>query len=227
MNFWKDEEVKSLFLEVESAKSKGQALSVAFLNHAKSYGRKKNSVRNYYYKEVDNLSADPARANRLKIDLKKHMKNKLVPFTKEQERDFMAEIKKLTDGGMSVRSACFKLSGGDMTKMTRLQNKYQNLKTPNNIVRFKQKKLTETDINSLFLGLCKLIRRNAEDEAREKMQEKFVSTSALREVKEELDKMKKDLAVKIAEVNKLKLENQKLSTKLKSFCFQKAERRPQ
>ena len=47
MNIWKDEEVKSLFLEVESAKSKGQALSVAFLNHAKSYGRKKNSVRNY------------------------------------------------------------------------------------------------------------------------------------------------------------------------------------
>ena len=73
MNIWKDEEVKSLFLEVESAKNKGQALSVAFLNHAKRYGRKKNSVRNYYYKEVDNLSTDPARVNRLKIDLKKHI----------------------------------------------------------------------------------------------------------------------------------------------------------
>ena len=124
---WNEKEVKDLFDEVEICKQSKYALKMAFDSHAKKYNRKPNSVRNYYYHEVDNLQNDDIRRKRLNIDLSKHVKNKLIPFSKEQEDKFLSDIKNLTEKGMSVRSACFQLSGGDMTLMTRLQNNFQNL----------------------------------------------------------------------------------------------------
>lgn len=224
MNIWKDDEVKKLFQEVEKVKGEGRPLREAFSCHAERFKRKTNSVRNYYYHEVDNLAKDLERAKRLVIDLTKHSKNKLVPFTKEQEEKFMKEIKALTEKGVSVRSACFKLSGGDMTKMTRLQNKYQNLKAqkPNNIVKFKQKYLTENDINSLFLGLVKLIKRNTLDTLQEKMQqEKENSALLLKEAYAELSKKDKEIFSIRESVKKLKLENEKLSLEIKKLLLTK------
>ena len=229
MNIWKDDEVKDLFKMVEESKLKKSPLREAFLNHAQKYQRKANSVRNYYYHEVDNLEKDMVRAGRLGIDVKNHLKNKLVPFTKEQEEDFMREIKALTDKGVSVRAACFKLSGGDMTKMTRLQNKYQNLKSqkvvPNNIVKFKQRTLTDSDINSLFLGLVKLIKRNASDTAMEKVSaEKEKMGALLREAYHELSKKDKEIFAIKEDLKRLKLENERLSLNVKKFLMSKSEK---
>ena len=174
-SIWSDEEVKSLFNTVEEKRGKGESLKNAFSMHAQKFHRKGNSVRNYYYHEVDNLQKDDARRTRLNIDLKKHIKNRLVPFSKEQEEKFLSEVKALTDKGMSVRSACFKLSNGDMTLMTRLQNKFQNLKKEkaekkDNIITFKSRKtLTDADINSLFAGLVKLVKKNAYQEVNVKI----------------------------------------------------------
>ncbi len=226
MNIWNDNEVKSLFEEVERVKSAGRPLREAFNKHAEKFDRKANSVRNYYYHEVDNLEKDKGRCKRLNIDLKKHSKNKLVPFTKEQEESFMKEIKALTESGVSVRSACFKLSGGDMTKMTRLQNKYQNLKSqkemPNNIIKFKQKFLTDNDINSLFLGLVKLVKKNTQDtiEARVR-QEKENSASLLKEAYLELSKKDKELFSVKENLKSLKLENERLNLRLKKMLLSK------
>lgn len=229
MNIWKDDEVKDLFKMVEESKLKKSPLREAFLNHAQKYQRKANSVRNYYYHEVDNLEKDMVRAGRLGIDVKNHLKNKLVPFTKEQEEDFMREIKALTDKGVSVRAACFKLSGGDMTKMTRLQNKYQNLKSqkvvPNNIVKFKQRTLTDSDINSLFLGLVKLIKRSASDAAMEKVSaEKEKMGALLREAYHELSKKDKEIFAIKEDLKRLKLENERLSLNVKKFLMSKSEK---
>lgn len=205
-SIWSDEEVKSLFNTVEEKRGKGESLKNAFSAHAQKFHRKENSVRNYYYHEVDNLEKDDARRTRLNIDLKKHIKNRLVPFSKEQEEKFLSEVKALTDKGMSVRSACFKLSNGDMTLMTRLQNKFQNLKKEkaekqDNIITFKTRKtLTDADINSLFAGLVKLVKKNAYEEVNVKIkEEKETSEYLLKEAYLELNKKEK-------EINKLKDE---------------------
>ena len=205
-SIWSDEEVKSLFNTVEEKRGKGESLKNAFSMHAQKFHRKGNSVRNYYYHEVDNLQKDDARRTRLNIDLKKHIKNRLVPFSKEQEEKFLSEVKALTDKGMSVRSACFKLSNGDMTLMTRLQNKFQNLKkekteNKDNIITFKSRKmLTDADINSLFAGLVKLVKKNAYEEVNVKIkEEKETSEYLLKEAYLELNKKEK-------EINKLKDE---------------------
>ena len=205
-SIWSDEEVKSLFNTVEEKRGKGESLKNAFSMHAQKFHRKGNSVRNYYYHEVDNLQKDDARRTRLNIDLKKHIKNRLVPFSKEQEEKFLSEVKALTDKGMSVRSACFKLSNGDMTLMTRLQNKFQNLKKEkaekkDNIITFKSRKtLTDADINSLFAGLVKLVKKNAYEEVNVKIkEEKETSEYLLKEAYLELNKKEK-------EINKLKNE---------------------
>ena len=58
---WKDEEVKSLFEEVRLCKSQGRALREAFAAHAKKHFRKPNSVRNYYYGEIERLKKDEKR----------------------------------------------------------------------------------------------------------------------------------------------------------------------
>lgn len=216
---WSDEEVKSLFKDVENAKEDNKPLRDAFSAHAKKFNRKTNSVRNYYYHEVDNLSMDIVRKNRLRINLEKHIKNKLIPFSKEQEEKFLKEIKSLTSNGMSVRSACFKLSNGDMTLMTRLQNKFQNMKKerePNNIITFrkKQKILTESDINSLFMGLVKLIKKNTTEEMTEKFkEEKETKEYLLKKAYLELNKKEKELNTLKERYESIKAENLKLSAK--------------
>lgn len=128
MKIWNDEEVKSLFQKVEKCKNQKESLLQAFAEHAKKYSRKPNSVRNYYYHEVDNLQADKMRAAKLRIDVEKHKKAHFKNFDKVQEGDLFGEIDRLTQNGKSVRAACFELSGGDLALMTRFQNKYQNMK---------------------------------------------------------------------------------------------------
>lgn len=210
-SIWSDEEVKSLFNTVEEKRGKGESLKNAFSMHAQKFHRKGNSVRNYYYHEVDNLQKDDARRTRLNIDLKKHIKNRLVPFSKEQEEKFLSEVKALTDKGMSVRSACFKLSNGDMTLMTRLQNKFQNLKKEkaekkDNIITFKSRKtLTDADINSLFAGLVKLVKKNAYEEVNVKIkEEKETSEYLLKEAYLELNKKEKEITKLKNELNMFK-----------------------
>ena len=54
---WSDGEVKDLFKQVQEFKLAGKPTKDAFLQHAKTYGRKANSVRNYYYHELDSLTS--------------------------------------------------------------------------------------------------------------------------------------------------------------------------
>ena len=68
---WNNSEVASLFKVIEEKKEKGASLRRAFEEHAKKYNRKPNSVRNYYYQEIDKLCRDGARVKKLKIAYKK------------------------------------------------------------------------------------------------------------------------------------------------------------
>lgn len=222
MKIWKDEEVKSLFKVVEQCKKSGEALRQAFVTHAQNFKRQPNSVRNYYYHEVDNLAQDESRRKRLKINLLGHEKTHFVEFDKAQENELFERIEKLVASGKSVRSACLQLSNGNLTAMTRLQNKFQNMKrklgankseSANNIIPFKnaQKALTDADINSLFLGLVKLIKKTALDEAR---QTASAPNELLRKAFLDLGKKDREMKSLKAEFEHLKAENQALRLKV-------------
>ncbi|MBE7075966.1 MAG: hypothetical protein E7375_02745 [Clostridiales bacterium] len=218
MNIWKDFEVCDLFAEIEECKKRGVSLKSAFLNHAKKYKRKANSVRNYYYLEVENLKKDGERCKKLNIDLSKHTKFHFKKFKKQDVELLMTDIEELTKTGLSVRSACLRLSNGNLTEMTRLQNKYQNLKKQkiceeNKIIKFsqKQKLLTENEINSLFLGLVKLIKKTAVEEFLEKnREEKNSSALILKKVFLDLSKKEIQMAQLKEKYELLRIENENL-----------------
>ena len=229
MKIWSDEEVKSLFLEVEKCKDGNLPLREAFAAHAEKFGRKQNSVRNYYYADVENLKSDKNRASRLGIFLKKHSKTQFKKFEKDEEEKLLSEIKNFKKRGVSVRQACEKLSGGDLAEMTRLQNKYQNLtkrKMPDNVIAFKKERLlTESDINSLFMGLVKLIRKTAVDELMEKTRiEKESSAYLLKRAFMDLNKKDKQITALRAEFENLKNENRALLEKIEESKFLKNEK---
>ena len=225
---WADEEVKSLFASVERIKAKSGALKEAFLLHAQKYSRQPNSVRNYYYHEVDNLWKDKQRAMKLQIDLKKHQKSKIDYFSKEQEEDLMKKIDRLVRGGSSVRKACFTLANGDVGVMLRYQNKYRNfhsknkVEKPDNIIKFARKKevLSESDINSLFLGLVRLVKKSAVEEASEKMKSELEkANSMLRKAIVEIGEKDEQIARLKSMFAKVKDENKKLMDgAVKSNC---------
>lgn len=229
MKIWSDEEVKSLFLEVEKCKDENLPLREAFSIHAKKFGRKQNSVRNYYYADVENLKNDKNRLSRLGISLNKHEKAHFKKFEKGEEENLLRQIKNFQKSGISVRQACEKLSGGDLAVMTRLQNKYQNLtkrKVPDNIIAFKKERLlTESDINSLFMGLVKLIRKAAVDELMEKTRiEKESSAYLLKRAFIDLNKKDKQITALRAEFENLKHENKELLEKIEERDFLKNEK---
>ncbi len=174
---WENHEVKDLFMLVEKNKNEGQPLRKAFMEHARKYSRQPNSVRNYYYHEIDNLEEDKERLKKLGIDLEKHRKNTIQYFSKEEEDNLMLKIDKLVENGCSVRKACLTISNGDVNQMLRFQNKYRNFKAKqkpikkDNIIRFSKKKerISEAELQALFMGLVRLVKRSATEEINEQV----------------------------------------------------------
>ncbi len=216
---WKNEEVKDLFQSVENAKKKNLALKFAFIEHAQKYSRQPNSVRNYYYHEVDNLWKDQSRKKDLGINLNNHKKSSIKYFSEEQEAQLMQNIKELVENGYSVRKACFTLANGDVGEMLRYQNKYRNFISKqslqkSNIIKFTTKKkesLSESDLNSLFLGLVRLVKRTATEEMNEKFKiEKENSNALLRKAIADLGKKEKEFSELKSNFLKLKKENASL-----------------
>jgi hypothetical protein len=124
---WKDEEVKNLFLFVEEVKMQNYPLTYAFLEYANKTGRKANSVRNYYYLELDELNANKKRRERLEIDLTKHQKQSFEEFSKEEEYKLAYFILQNQRFSKSVRSSCLELAKNNVSLMIRYQNKYRSL----------------------------------------------------------------------------------------------------
>lgn len=213
---WKDSEVIELFNQVEKCKNVGENLKKAFRAHAEKFARKPDSVRNYYYKEVLSLNRDEERLKRLNIDIKKHSVNTVRVFSSEEKKSVIENIDKLVAKGYSVRRACQELSNGDLSLMLRYQNKYNNLKKsqqPNNVITFKKKRtiLTDNELNSLFIGLARLVKKSAIEEVMEGVKlEKSALNFMLKKTMEELKK-KDILLEKIKdECENLKIENNRL-----------------
>ena len=174
---WKNEEVKKLFNFIENYVKQGKSLSFAFKDYALSNNRKPNSVRNYYYLELNNLLNNEKRVNELEINLSLHTKKQANFFTEEEVKTQMQKLIELKNKGYSVRKACMTLANGNIEQMVRLQNKYRSIlkNNPqyfeslgnNNIIKMPERKskLSENDINNLFLGLVRLVKNQAKQEA--------------------------------------------------------------
>lgn len=231
---WDDKEVVDLFKEVERIKDENKSLKEAFSAHATKYKRRPNSVRNYYYHEVDDLLKNKVRLKKLGIDMSKHKKQEVKFFSEKEGEKIVEAIDKLVKEGNSVRQACLKLSGGNVALMLRYQNKYRNnaaKKTeaapkPINILEYrnKQKSLSDFDINSLFNGLVKLVKKMAYEEACVNLRKERDSISfLLKKSLIDLNKREKEIAVLKEEYNQLFAQNKVLSEKLSNLKLEKAK----
>lgn len=288
MKKWQENEVVELFKEVENCKTNKIDLKIAFENYAKKSGRNISQIRNFYYFEVKKLKKDKKMCNFLKINHQKLKINSFLKFSKNEEKLLFDKISKEKQNGISAREACFRMAGGNVTIMTRLQNKYQNLlkkqkekmkisemnlsenkseknlkninhkiekfinvneselnknkninktefekvdqtKFPNisdnkekvlhecdqenaNIIQFQSlARLSDADINNLFMGLVRLIKNNVTDEKLEKSeQENILFAQKLRFYQEELRQKNFYIENLKQKFNELKKENQKL-----------------
>lgn len=224
---WKDEEIKKLFTHVETCQAKGYSLTKTFQIYAEENGRKPNSVRNYYYAELNNLEQNELQRQNLQIDLSKHTKINPQFFSQQETNKTMLAITNLTKKGYSVRKACLLLANGDIAKMVRLQNKYRTTrkkqtqlpeKMPQNIVSIPVKRttLSENEINSLFLGLVKLIKTSAKQEFNIKVQQDAEHANALlRKTLVNLSNKERQLELLKKSFELLKEEKEKLDEKIK------------
>lgn len=238
---WKDKEIKQLFDIVEKNKKENRSLLSAFSEYAKLSGRKRNSIRNYYYQELSELQKNKSRANKLNINIKNHIVNESVLFSTDETREIISNILKLNSEGYSIRKACLKLANNNVELMVRYQNKYRsvlksnpelineitkelNIKnkvmettksnSPNNLIYFKKqepKVISEKDINSLFLGLIKLVKKSAAESVEKKLiSELDFANSTLRKTLVKLSKSEQDLKEMSSSFENIKIENEKL-----------------
>lgn len=188
ISFWKDDEVKKLFDFVEKGKENNNKMSKIFNDFSIVSGRKPNSIRNYYYLELSYYEKNNDRLKNLNIDVNKHIVKKTKKFSDIETEKLISEIVRLKNLGYSVRSACLKLADGDLDTMVRLQNKYRVMKSKqpkvieikrnelkqkgfvvnneSNIIKMPTKPtLSDNDITSLFMGLVKLVKKTATENA--------------------------------------------------------------
>ena len=246
---WKDEDVISLFRFIEEGKLNNESLSKLFADFAHKTNRMPNSVRNYYYTELKCLEEDELRRKKLGIDISLHQKVEQKEFSEKETEDVIVNILKLTAKGISVRKACLTLANGNISKMVRLQNKYRMTmvkdkemfkkcveklkkegvnvkgKMPNNVVSMPDRRLlTESDINSLFLGLVKLVKKQASEQANimlKKDNEK--ANDMLRKTLVNLSEKEKEIKNLRKQFKVLSVENEKLCEEVKFLRGKNAE----
>ena len=233
---WDNEEVKTLFYEVEKVKEENKPLKIAFESHAKKFARKPNSVRNYYYHEIDNLERDKERLKAIGVNLENHRKSEIKYFSQDEEKRLMNQIDEQVKKGMSVRKVCLNLSGGDIELMLRYQNKYRNyiLKnsktkddTSNNVVRFTSRRLgiSDDEIKALFMGIVRLVKRSAAEEISAQSKKEISSVqNELRNVLSQLGTKENELEKLKKEFLKIKEENEILSNNIMKIRSEKTEK---
>lgn len=258
---WQKEEIKKLFNTVETCKKNNLSLTHAFSEYAKISGRKKNSVRNYYYEELSNLKSDESRVKELGINLQLHNISQTNNFSELETEKLIKEILKLKCLGNSIRKCCYILANGDINLMVRYQNKYRtvlknnpklislkleelrteglnsniNNKKLDNLIHFKkpvEKTIDEKDINSLFLGLIKLVKKSAAESVEKKLiAELDFANSSLRKslvknsrLEQEINEIKTQNENLILEVEKFKCENRYLKSEIANFINKRKQK---
>ena len=247
---WSFSLAKSLIMSVLQNDKK--PLTFVFKKFALENSRATHSVRNYYYKLIETLQADKKLLSRFNLsndEVKKLFNSH--HFSSVTEKELLLKILPLKNQ-KSVRSACLQLAKNDTNLMVRYQNKYRNLirnkkaevikvmeeltkkgiktRNPygNNIVVMQREhKLTEGQLKSVFMGLVRLIKEHATEEAEQniKTEMQFANNTLqatlidlrrkqllIDELKKENDSLKKSFLV--AKENLAKSQAQNLSNML-------------
>ena len=110
---WSDDESRLLWETADEAQQQGLPLKAVFERIAEKTGRRPNSIRNYYYAQVQKREGGAQRPARF------------VPFTQQEVDWLMEQVLTARAQGQSVRSCLQALSGGDHSLMLRYQNKYR------------------------------------------------------------------------------------------------------
>lgn len=159
INGYTKEEAQSLVKYVCEGRGRGKTLTRIFEEYAKSSGRAKGSVRNYYYALLKSTENEEVKKILEGTDLRAE---DIRPFTDEETDKILRAILKEKSKGVSVRRAVLNLANGDDKLMLRYQNKYRNVmaKQPEKIrslmkeagytVRDEGRKAIEDKINSLY-----------------------------------------------------------------------------
>ena len=240
---WKDEEIVKLFCLIEKNNKNSISIMQSFKQYAKQCGKNPLTIRNFYYTYIKFLKNDPNLQKRLGIDISKHTTQIFEHFDKKQESELLEKVNNLKNLGYSTRSACMKLSGGNIKQMLRLQNKLQNIKERNSIsiknfaadansenntnakvIKFPKQnkdvknKLTDDDIKSLFMGLVKLVKENANASEQEKAK-KFLEQTEEEKRKRivELEQKQTEIEILKQQLNELKIKNNNLNKQLEFY----------
>ncbi len=231
---WSLTEVKRL-LNMISNKGSKSLLSV-FNDFATMTKRQPFSVRNFYYKLMEQAEHDNEIVELLGIKkMAQNIKNN--HFSKDDTVILLQNLLN-NDKNISIRRACLDLANGDDKLMIRYQNKYRNLlKTKPQLVskvanelRAKGVKvrnvgikdniavmptpkaqITDKEIQSLFFGLVRLIRKSAEEnvEIRLKRDAEFASTALQNSL---IDLRRKEILIR-----ELEEQNRSLKIKIKNI----------
>ena len=143
---------------------------------------RKESAKNYYYNFIKTVKSNPDKFE--KLDISKLSKNNFNKFEVSEIENLVETVDKNLLLGKSVRQTCLELANNDAKLMLRLQNKYRNCKHNNekkkedkkpNIINIdfaKQKlnkKISDNDINALFMGLVKIVKKSALENANQEL----------------------------------------------------------
>lgn len=226
---WKNWEIKKLFELIETNQKVNKSMMESFREYAKLSNRNALSIRNFYYAQAKVLAENPALCKELGIDISNHLVQKFQHFDKKSEEKLKNSIENLKKEGISTRSACLKLSGGDVKNMLRLQNKYRSImsKESAKVINFPTQnstknnigtKLTDEDIKSLFMGLVKLVKENATSENKDKA-EKFLEQTEKEKRRHYVELQEKQLEIEKLNqaINELKAKNDFLNHQLKNY----------
>ena len=147
-------------------------------------------------------------------------------FTEKLGNEIIQKIKSLVDNGCSVRKACFMLSNGDIATMLRYQNKFRSMQPQknNNVLTFRKRpsKITDSDLQGLFMGLIRLVKKNVEDEMAEKLNQQFDKNEEIeRTLIAKLGQKEREIAFLKDDNERLKKENVALKKRvMQKFCFE-------
>lgn len=221
---WTKPEITKLFSVVEEYKKTNKPILWAFKDFASHFARSPASVRNFYYSQLKIFHSQPFLAESFGINLSLHQKTQPQFFTTEQKAKTLSQIDELVKKGHSVRSACKMLSGGDIALMLRLQNKYHAEKQKRQdtskvlVMPSRSTGLSETEVNSLVIGLIKLVRKTATESAEKNFETKIRTANAelrrsiktLAEKQREVEMLRQKFELLVTEKQKLTQEVQKL-----------------
>lgn len=112
---WSDTEADLLWETADEAQQQGLPLKSVFERIAIKTGRRPNSIRNYYYAQVQKRAGGEERPTRF------------VPFTEDEVHSLMDEVLRARAKNHSVRSCLQRMADGDHSLMLRYQNKYRSI----------------------------------------------------------------------------------------------------